>query len=130
MARALPARSYSRMNPCADRATTLTPCRSASDSYACAAAYDIHGYILTVLPTRTRFSFPRPCRLSRAWGNVSSAHAFVRDTRAMCAPVHLVLGTVQPTQESFSVLKCLRQWVTMHVLSKVRPANGATDYSR
>jgi hypothetical protein len=59
MTRALPARSYSRMNPRADLATTLTPCRSASDSYACAAAYDIHGY-MTLLPTRTRFSFPRP----------------------------------------------------------------------
>lgn len=58
MARAPPARSYSRMNPRVDRATVLTPYRSASDSYACAAAYDIHGY-MTALPTRTRFSFPR-----------------------------------------------------------------------
>ena len=57
MTRALRACSYSRMNPRADRATTLTPYRSASDSYACAAVYDIHGYI-TVLPTRTIFSFP------------------------------------------------------------------------
>ena len=44
MARALPAFSNSRMNPFADRATLLTPCISASFSYACAAAYDIHGY--------------------------------------------------------------------------------------
>lgn len=48
MARAFPARSYSRMNPRADRATVLTPCRAASDSYACAAAYDIHGYMTGV----------------------------------------------------------------------------------
>ena len=46
MARALPARSYSRMNPLEDRATALTPCRDASASYACAAAYDIHGYVM------------------------------------------------------------------------------------
>lgn len=45
MARVPPARSYSRMNPRTDRATVLTPYRSASDSYACAAAYDIHGYM-------------------------------------------------------------------------------------
>lgn len=49
MARALPARSYSRMNPRADRATVLTPYLSASDSYACAAAYDIHGYMNDVV---------------------------------------------------------------------------------
>lgn len=37
------ASSYSRMNPDGERATVLTPRRFASVSYACAAAYVIHG---------------------------------------------------------------------------------------
>lgn len=80
-------------------------------------------------PTARRDCTSRPGS-SRAGGNVPSAHAFVRDARAVRAPIDLVLGVVQPTQQSFSVFKCLRQWMTTHVLAKVRPADGTTEYGR